>query len=181
VDRATFAPSQARRKAISAVRAEAWRVMTDGAGGIGAGAILDARIDSFRHFADDGDVDLAVARVEPCPGAGRADAGVNIELVAERVQRLDRVLGEARDVESTDENRIGGLGRLERGGGKRLAAPLELVASGGMLLEDEGWPALFGKSIQDFSGRVRHLGADAVAGQYADRVGFRHQSSPETL
>jgi hypothetical protein len=106
---------------------------------------------------------------------------VNVELVAERVQRLDRVLGEARDVEGTDENRISGLGRLERGGREGLARPLELVASGGMLLEDERRPALPGKSIQDLSGRARHLGADAVAGQYADRVGFRHQNSPEML
>ena len=129
---------------------------------------LDAGVEVLGVLADDHDVRLGEARPHALVGLAGADAGVEVELLAQ--QHVDRAEARAhrRRGRALDADAVA-LDRLQRAVGERVALLGVDVLAGGLLVPLELDPG----GLQHAPGRLGELGAGAVAGDEGDFV--RHQ------
>ena len=126
---------------------------------------LDAGVEVLGVLADDHDVGLGEARAHALVGLAGADAGVEVELLAQRdvdraEARADRRGGRALDGDAALADRV------ERAVGQRVALRLVDVDAGVLEVPVE----LDAGGLEHAPGRLRELGPGAVARDEGDSV-----------
>src|SRR5256885_11192896 len=132
--------------------------------------VLDAGVEVFGVLAYDHDVDVVETGAYAAIGLARAQAGQEIELVAQRdvdgpKAGTDRRCDRALDGDAIAAHRVDGLLR------KRCASRLHDVYAGFLDVPVEGRPDRRGGRFQDTSSRLGKLRSGAVAGDQRHAVG----------
>jgi hypothetical protein len=138
----------------------------DALGGVGADHVLDAGVEIFRVLADDDEVDVFVARVEPLHRPGRTDVGVEPEGLTKGDVDAPEALAHRRGDRALEgdlvlPDRLEDVLRQRR----PVLADDRFARVDGLPFESDA------RGIEDAAGCLRQLRSDAVARNEGDAVG----------